>query len=250
MYIVYHIKNTINSKGYVGYSGRTLEQRWKSHISAGKRPSCRFHFAIRKYGPDPWIKDILGEFENIQEAKNFEILKISEFGYMDSKKGYNAKPGGCGGFIVPPEKYESWKAKLKKLNKGIGNPNAYDISNERILELGLMFCDRYNNLPHKLQEFIDFAKQYDQQIPTVFHKYRFGGYREFLGILSDQTGMIRRKKNYKSEEHRKKSSEANKGFHWYTCEELKKSVQCKDETKLDKQYSWIRGRKYGARRIS
>ena len=91
MAIVYKITNRANDKSYIGHSVRTLEQRWKSHLSCVRQGSkFRFHSAIRKYGIDQWDKEIIFEnidrifFENINNRQNtFE--NILENNFIDPK---------------------------------------------------------------------------------------------------------------------------------------------------------------------
>jgi predicted GIY-YIG superfamily endonuclease len=79
MFIVYKITNKNNGKSYVGYTGRTIEARWKAHLSSARNGSrFRFHSAIRKHGEDAWKKAIMLETENIKEAKKFEEQFILE----------------------------------------------------------------------------------------------------------------------------------------------------------------------------
>ena len=114
MAIVYKITNKINGKCYIGMTVRTIEERFKSHISASRQGSSfRFHSAIRKYGVDCWDLQILEESSDISFIRKKEEKFISEYKTTISTIGYNAKPGGCGGWIVPTEKYEKWKEKQK-----------------------------------------------------------------------------------------------------------------------------------------
>ena len=102
--IVYCITNTINGKKYIGMTGRTLTERWNSHCSSARNGSpFRFHSAIRKYGETSFSKEILFDDLSIQECRTIEEETIEEYNTMDH--GYNARPGGCGGSVVPDEKY-------------------------------------------------------------------------------------------------------------------------------------------------
>ena len=141
MAIVYKITNRVNGKSYIGHSVRTLEQRWKSHLSSVRQGSkFRFHSAIRKYGMDQWDQEIIFEHTDVDVCKKKEEEMISHFNLMDNKKGYNAKPGGCGGWIVPDEKYESWRQKQSVNNTGMKNNNSTGYTNEELIEIGKKIC--------------------------------------------------------------------------------------------------------------
>lgn len=190
MYIVYKITNKINSKGYIGYTGRTLEARWKSHQSAAKQGSrFRFHSAIRKYSSENWQLEILHISENVKEIKMLEEQEIAKHGYT-TKKGYNAKPGGCGGWIVQKDKYNDWRAKISLHSQGKLNANSLDITNEEIIAYGLEFIDTYGFIPgsNRLNRFVtDKGRKY----PKSFAKYRFGGSHINLAkILEQMSGLV------------------------------------------------------------
>ena len=73
MAIVYKITNRVNGKSYIGHSVRTLEQRWKSHLSSVRQGSkFRFHSAIRKYGVDFWDHEIIFEHSDVYICKKKE----------------------------------------------------------------------------------------------------------------------------------------------------------------------------------
>ena len=103
-YIVYQIKNLITNKIYIGYTSKTLEQRWKQQCNRSKKEiNTPFYNAIKKYGVLCWDKNILLECETAKEAKTKEIELIEKF---DSyKNGYNATLGGDGnnGIIMSEE---------------------------------------------------------------------------------------------------------------------------------------------------
>lgn len=184
MYKIYKIINTINGKGYIGFTGRTIEQRWKNHISAAKQNNqCRFHHALRKYGPDPWKKELLYEHENLDIVRKVEEEYILTHNYLNSKFGYNAKPGGCGGWIVPEEKYDQWRLRISKRTMGLKNPNSIDISNEELISIGIKVCNKLQRIPGQ-KTMINEFKILNKKFPKSFQKYRFNGsYQNFIKEL-------------------------------------------------------------------
>jgi group I intron endonuclease len=96
MYYIYLVTNKVNGKIYVGQTGLTIEERFKSHIWSRNKDD-HFHAAIRKYGEDAFVIQELGKFESLEEANNAESLWIISLRSYDSKIGYNTKFGGENG---------------------------------------------------------------------------------------------------------------------------------------------------------
>jgi hypothetical protein len=203
MALVYKITNRNNNKSYIGHTARTLEQRWKSHLSAARQGSkFRFHSAIRKYGIDVWNKEILFENNDINIVKLKEEDMIQFYKTQETKIGYNAKTGGCGGFIVPPHKYDSWREQLSVNNTGLGNPNSIKYSNEELLEIGKTICIELGRIVG-LRTMVKECKKRNIEFPKAFTKFRFGGnYRNFVSIIEQELNMIYNP-YYRSEESKK-----------------------------------------------
>jgi group I intron endonuclease len=94
MYTIYKVTNIINNKSYVGFTIKNPPQkRWMEHISHMKR-GCQYHLhrAIRKYGPDKFI------FEVLEEGEDPEIGKSQRESYWISfvHPEYNKTNGGEG----------------------------------------------------------------------------------------------------------------------------------------------------------
>jgi group I intron endonuclease len=190
MAIVYKITNTLNNKSYVGMTIYSLEHRWKRHLSAAKGGSkFRFHGAIRKYGPDPWKFQILLESDDLDIIRKFEEhIIVTE--NLISKLGYNAKPGGCGGWIVPNDKVEQWKQKQSIASSGLTNPNAGTTTNEKMIELCLELSLKLGFIP-SFPKFRKYSEENGFYIPINFTKFRFNGsYKNLVSIVSEETGLI------------------------------------------------------------
>jgi hypothetical protein len=244
--IVYCITNKINGKKYIGMTGRTLTQRWDSHCSSARNGSpFRFHSAIRKYGEDSFIKEILFDDLSIQECRTIEEETIKEHNTMIS--GYNAKPGGCGGWVVKDENYDEWLSKITTSSTKESNPRWSGYSDEFILEqCVLIFYDydkkedfNYKNMLEKLRS------KYDN-IPKSFSKNRFSDYQNSFKLgLSNKLNMpveeLDRLSRIKSSDHKKSLSSVNIGNMWYSSDILKISKQ----SKTHPGDGWYKGRKYG-----
>lgn len=100
--IIYLIRNSISHNCYIGLTTKSLEERWKQHISCSLRGDEKpLYCAIRKYGVSAFEILILeiNPAEGLCEAEKKWIEEIGSF-----KKGYNLTAGG-NGFIgsVPEE---------------------------------------------------------------------------------------------------------------------------------------------------
>ena len=96
IFSVYRITNKINSKIYIGYTEKTVEQRWKDHV--GNRNVKNYHFscAIRKYGAESFSVETMWQSKFMDAAKETEMLLIKEYGSHEREVGYNLTMGGEG----------------------------------------------------------------------------------------------------------------------------------------------------------
>lgn len=84
-----------SNKQYIGIAKNGLHRRFSVHVSEAKAGStAALHKAIRRYGADSFIKEILvvGDYQYIKEL---EVKAIEAFDTM-SPKGYNLTTGGDG----------------------------------------------------------------------------------------------------------------------------------------------------------
>lgn len=119
MPLVYKITNSYNNKVYIGWTGRTLEDRWNDHQNDAlkNRDNRKFYNAIRKYGTEIWSTEILIDNLSITEAKEKEKEYIKLFDSYNH--GYNATRGGDGnnGIVMSKESNEKRSAALKGVKK-------------------------------------------------------------------------------------------------------------------------------------
>jgi group I intron endonuclease len=96
MYIIYKHTNIVSGKSYIGYTNKTIEERWKIHLQRSKNNyKWKFDKALRKYPENSWNHEILCECDTLKEANQKEIEMISV--YKSYKYGYNSTLGGDGG---------------------------------------------------------------------------------------------------------------------------------------------------------
>lgn len=91
--IIYKVTNLIDGKIYIGKTEKTLEQRKSRHLYQvnNKQYNSIFHSAIRKYGQENFIWEIIDNCLFI-ELEKFYIKKFNS----KAPNGYNLTDGGEG----------------------------------------------------------------------------------------------------------------------------------------------------------
>lgn len=92
---IYKITNKNNGKCYIGQTIKNPKIRWIEHLSKSKRPDLyktKFLSALRKYGKDGFIWEIIDESDTEENLNNLEMEYIKQFNSVDF--GYNILEGG------------------------------------------------------------------------------------------------------------------------------------------------------------
>lgn len=91
--IIYKVTNKVNGKIYIGQTVRTLEQRKWQHLDCAKNGvKTHFYNAIRKYGEENFVFEIIDEASSLQELNELERYYINKFNCIEN--GYNMVDGG------------------------------------------------------------------------------------------------------------------------------------------------------------
>lgn len=91
-YYFYKTTNTVNGKYYYGvHSSECPEQ--DPYYGSG----TVLKKAVRKYGRDKFVVEILKEFDSVEEAFDYERAHVTVEQVLD-ENCYNVQPGGLGGF--------------------------------------------------------------------------------------------------------------------------------------------------------
>lgn len=94
IYTVYKATNTKNNKVYVGFDSY-WPNRQKSHESASKKWDTKFYRAIRKYGFENFIWEVI--YQSLEYEHTLKVMEPFFIHEHDSyNTGYNATLGGDG----------------------------------------------------------------------------------------------------------------------------------------------------------
>lgn len=112
---IYKITNKVTEDIYVGKTSRTLAERFYHHCYDSLNSQTHLHRAIRKYGKENFIIELLEECDDSM-LDELEVKWIAEL-----NPAYNMTKGGEGG---PTHHLQSWKEGMAKRRsmKGEGNP--------------------------------------------------------------------------------------------------------------------------------
>ena len=90
---IYIIRNTVNSKVYIGQTKNTVEQRWREHLRHSQYGDQVINRAMKKYGTDKFYIETL-EICDIKFLDEREMYYIELYDSTDKSKGYNVSIGG------------------------------------------------------------------------------------------------------------------------------------------------------------
>ena len=115
VYYIYKITNLINNKVYIGQSV-SPKIRWSRHKSDARlnKKADHLYRAMRKYGEDNFMFEVIDEVVTLSEADELEVQIISIYNSTNRVFGYNKAPGGQGKRLVS----EETRQKLSKAAKG------------------------------------------------------------------------------------------------------------------------------------
>lgn len=94
---IYKIENKINGKVYIGQS-QDISERWKQHLNSYTKESNVIYKAIRKYGIDNFLFEIIEvcDIESLNEREIYYINKFNSYVGFKKSNGYNMTKGGEG----------------------------------------------------------------------------------------------------------------------------------------------------------
>lgn len=113
---VYKITNTVNGKVYIGITTKSVQSRWKAHLSNAfvKNVDYYLYKAMRKYGKEAFSIETIHEAETLAELLEAEKRFITECSAYATANGYNQTLGGEGVFGLKwkPEAVEKMRVRV------------------------------------------------------------------------------------------------------------------------------------------
>lgn len=113
-FLVYKITSPSNTS-YIGFTGGSIEERMRRHVSDSRHLDTPLARAIKKYGKKNFRVIVLKTCDTEEEAKKKEMELIKK--HNTYRKGYNASLGGdgCLGYKFTEEQ----KDKMRGQNNGM-----------------------------------------------------------------------------------------------------------------------------------
>lgn len=97
MFIVYCHTNLVDQKKYVGWTSKSMEERWNEHVyTSSKGYNNYFQNAIRAHGVENWRHEVLEICDSMINVKLRETFWIKEQRSYHLEHGYNLTFGGDG----------------------------------------------------------------------------------------------------------------------------------------------------------
>lgn len=114
MAVIYRATNSISGKSYIGFTRQSFESRKAQHFYHSKKTKSKFYDAIRSYGWDAFVWEILLEDATLEDERRL----IEEHDTI--RAGYNLKDGGnqVVQFSEESRRKMSASAKVKPISDG------------------------------------------------------------------------------------------------------------------------------------
>lgn len=140
--IIYQITNKVNNDFYIGKTIQKLTERFSGHkYACGTGSETYLHRAMRKYGIDNFLIEVLCNVESTEELDNKEKHFIQTL-----KPSYNMTKGGEGGDTSDSPKFkESMKQYHSK--KSYESYATYGMSGKKQSEKFLQSIKKSNSCP-------------------------------------------------------------------------------------------------------
>ncbi len=133
IYTIYRATNTITGLHYIGFTSKTIKQRSNGHKKDTLSGSqAKFHKAIREYGWESFVWDIIYQAKEELPPKKSHTCKVMEDYFIkehDSlNNGYNSAPGGGAWPIMKGEDHPLYNVGHTEATKKLLSDNHHDVS--------------------------------------------------------------------------------------------------------------------------
>lgn len=175
-YCVYKHTNRTNGKIYIGITSQKPQERWDS--GWGYQKNKHFWYAIRKYGWDGFDHEVLfsGLSQEDAFAKERELIRV--YGSNNYERGYNMTEGGEAGSCLSGERHPMWGKHHSEETKA-------------------KLRAQRKGVPYSPERYSKFLETLDREALRQ---------RAYVTIVGYNNGRPR------SEEHKRKIAESNRGL--------------------------------------
>jgi hypothetical protein len=129
-YTIYKTTNKINNKVYIGM--HKTKNPYDDYIGSGKL----FKRAVKKYGEENFVKEVLFIFDTAEEMFVKEKEIVNQL-FIESNNTYNIMEGGCGGYSYINESGKNLYGQNGDINHGGKNLLSGNKMKEFLIEKGL-----------------------------------------------------------------------------------------------------------------
>lgn len=114
--IIYRVVCKINNKCYIGITKHKLNKRKNQHLNLASHHNSQtiFHKALRKYGAENFVWEIIEYVDNRSDAEKKEIYYIEQYNSLYTANGYNTANGYVNPFYSKTEKTKKEKIPWNK----------------------------------------------------------------------------------------------------------------------------------------
>jgi hypothetical protein len=133
IHLIYIVRNTVNSKVYIGQTEKTLADRLYKHFTTKSCP--HLINAIKRYGKDKFSIHFITICGTQESTDYWETYFIAQYKSNDRRYGYNIRSGGRGNFPNAPCSQET-KELLAEKSRGENNCNS-KLDAEKVIAIRL-----------------------------------------------------------------------------------------------------------------
>jgi group I intron endonuclease len=134
IYTIYRATNIITGLQYIGFTSETIQRRSNGHKydALNGNSQTKFHKAIREYGWESFVWDIIYQAKEELPPKKSHTCKVMEDHFIkehDSlNNGYNSASGGGAWPIMKGEDHPLYKVGHTEATKKLIKENHHDVS--------------------------------------------------------------------------------------------------------------------------
>ena len=134
--IIYKATNIINNKVYIGQTIHTLNVRKAQHERSHEYGyKTAFSNAIRKYGKENFIWEVIYETNSIEDLNEKESYYIKYYKSLVTENGYNLKGGGGNDFLTQEVKNKIGEAQLGEKNHMFGKTGELNPTSKKVINI-------------------------------------------------------------------------------------------------------------------